>query len=478
MINILQAMSDPKLFGNHFDDPDTWKAWTSFLAALFGLPMDQKQRQIYESCTNRTKPPTAPVQEAWLAVGRRGGKSRISALIAVFLATFRDYEPHLAPGEVATVMVIAGDRKQARAVMGYIRGLIDTNMLSQLIIRQTAESIELNNRVNIEIHTASFRAVRGYTLAGVVCDEIAFWRSDESSANPDSQILAALRPATLTIPGAMLLGISSPYARRGELWSAYQRHFGDDTSPVLVWQAASQLMNPSLPKDFIDREYEKDPVSAAAEYGAQFRTDVSGFLNPDWLESAVVTSRHEFPPQPNTKYFAFADPSGGRKDRFTLAIAHAEDERLVLDLCRGKKPPFDPSDVVTEFSEILKRYRCNMVTGDRYAAEWVVSAFKNRGINYQHSEKPKSEIYLEAEPLFSTGQVDLLDHSRLLNELRLLERRTSRSGRDSVDHAPGGHDDLANAACGALVNTTFADKRVLKVVKLQGTAYSEGWNFY
>jgi hypothetical protein len=32
-----------------------------------------------------------------------------------------------------------------------------------------------------------------------------------------------------------------------------------------------------------------------------------------------------------------------------------------------------------------------------------------------------------------------------------LERRTSRSGRDSVDHAPGAHDDVANAVAGALV---------------------------
>jgi hypothetical protein len=32
-----------------------------------------------------------------------------------------------------------------------------------------------------------------------------------------------------------------------------------------------------------------------------------------------------------------------------------------------------------------------------------------------------------------------------------LERRTSRGGRDSIDHAPGSHDDLANAAAGAIV---------------------------
>jgi hypothetical protein len=38
----------------------------------------------------------------------------------------------------------------------------------------------------------------------------------------------------------------------------------------------------------------------------------------------------------------------------------------------------------------------------------------------------------------------------LLRELRLLERRTHRSGKDSVDHGRTGHDDFANAVCGAL----------------------------
>ena len=38
---------------------------------------------------------------------------------------------------------------------------------------------------------------------------------------------------------------------------------------------------------------------------------------------------------------------------------------------------------------------------------------------------------------------------RLVNQLCGLERRTARSGKDSIDHGPGGHDDLANAVAGA-----------------------------
>jgi hypothetical protein len=133
-----------------------------------------------------------------------------------------------------------------------------------------------------------------------------------------------------------------------------------------------------------------------------------------------------------------------------LAIGHQEKERLVLDVLRGITPPFDPSVVVKEFCAVLKAYRCDRVIGDHYAGEWVVEAFNKEGVRYQHSERNKSELYLETLPLFAQGCVDLLDYQRLTMELMQLERRTARSGKDSVDHAPGRHDDHANAACGVL----------------------------
>lgn len=162
-------------------------------------------------------------------------------------------------------------------------------MLRNLVLNDTQESIELSNRVVIEVHTASFRSVRGYTLLAVICDEIAFWRSDES-ANPDSEIIAAVRPGLATIPNSLLLCISSPYSRRGALWTAYQKHFSKDSS-VLVWQADSKGMNPSLPDSVIQQAYEEDEASAAAEYGAQFRRDVETFVSREAVEACVMRGR-------------------------------------------------------------------------------------------------------------------------------------------------------------------------------------------
>ena len=106
-------------------------------------------------------------------------------------------------------MVIAADRRQARQILSYIRGDLNSSpMLRKAVVSETASRIEFDTRIAVEIHTASFRAVRGYTVVGAICDELAFW-SSEGSANPDSEVLSSLRPAMSTIPGAVLMSITS-----------------------------------------------------------------------------------------------------------------------------------------------------------------------------------------------------------------------------------------------------------------------------
>jgi type II secretory pathway component GspD/PulD (secretin) len=198
--------------------------------------MSDAELDLFERHTGRATAPVVPFNEAYLVCGRRAGKSAVLALVAVYLATFKNYSPYLAPGERGTIAIIAADRKQARVIFRYLASLLrDIPMLAQLIERETAESFDLTNRVTIEVSTASYRTARGYTFIAILADELAFWRSDDS-ANPDTEVLAAVRPGMSTILGAILLCASSPYARRGALWEAYRRYHGDDNARVLVWQ--------------------------------------------------------------------------------------------------------------------------------------------------------------------------------------------------------------------------------------------------
>src|SRR6516165_6316597 len=150
----------------------------------------------------------------------------------------------------------------------------------------------------------------------------------------------------------------------------------------------------------------------------------------------------------NVRYFAFADPSGGSADSMSLAIGHREDDIVVLDALREIKPPFSPDNVVGEFSALLKSYRVSKITGDRYAGEWPRERFREHGIVYEPAQKPKSDFYRDLLPAINSRKLDLLDDARLLTQLVSLERRTARGGRDSIDHPPNTHDDLANAIAG------------------------------
>lgn len=449
-MTILDAVRDPELFARWFAG-ETWAAWCAFLAAVFGLEMTEAELAVYRRHTARALAPTVPAREAWLVAGRRAGKSRVAAAIAVYLACFRSYAEVLAPGEVGTLMVLAADRRQARTVLRYVVGLLEgVPMLRRQIVRRSAEAIELKNRIVIEVHTSNFGAVRGYTLVGAVCDEVAFWRSEES-ANPDVEILAALRPGMATVPGAMLVALSTPYARRGALWETHHRHYGDEGADVLVWRAPTRAMNPTISEALLARAYAEDPASAAAEYGAEFRTDVEGLLAREAIEGATRSGRRELAPRAGLPYVAFVDPSGGSSDAMTLAVAHEEGGRAVLDALRECRPPFSPEAVVAEFAATLRAYGLRRVTGDRYAGAWVRERFAAAGVEFSPAPSTKSELYLELVPALNSGRVELLDDVRLAAQLAALERRTTSAGRETVDHPPRGHDDLANAAAGALV---------------------------
>src|SRR5438094_194207 len=234
-MNILQALDDPKVFGQFFKGP-TWDGWRIFLAALFGLPLTSEQLTLYTKHTGRTTTPTSPLHEAWLCIGRRGGKSFILAVIAVFLACFKDWRPY-------------------------------------------------------------------------------------------------------PVPGAMLLCASSPHARKGALWSAYSKHFGKDNDEVLVWQASTRDMNASVRQSYIDMHVAEDPSRASAEYMAQFRTDIESFMNREAVEACIAYDVRERAPMQAVRYYAFVDPSGGSADSMTLAVGHREDDIVVVDALRERRPP-------------------------------------------------------------------------------------------------------------------------------------------
>jgi hypothetical protein len=453
-VTMRRALSDRHLLGAALGG-DSWAGRILLIAAM-GEALTDEERAIFTKLTGREREACERVDELWCIIGRRGGKSRAIAALLVYLATMVDYRAQLVPGERGLVLCLARTQEQAQVVLGYVAGIIDSEpVLAKMVLRRAADSLTLFNRgatIEIAVRAASFRSVRGPTCVAAVADEIAFWQAEDGSANPDTEILRAVRPTLLTTSGP-LIAISSPYARKGELWTTFKRDFGAKGDPrILVARAASREMNPTLPQADIDREMARDLASGLAEYGAEFRTDISAFVSQEVIDGCIAHGVFELPPAAGISYLGFVDPSGGASDAMALAIAHRVGDMVILDATREIQPPFNPDAATTEFSTLLRTYGIGKVIGDRYAGEWVRERFRRHGIEYQLSEAPKSDIYRDALPLFNAGRAQLLDVKRLINQLCSLERRTARGGRDLIHpQHPGAHDDLANSVCGAFV---------------------------
>jgi hypothetical protein len=442
-----RALRDRGMLGAGLGPLATWQTWLIALKAAFALPLTAKERELFHVIAGERGLPKHRVRDLWCVVGRRGGKSRMAAALAIYLALFQKHR--LSPGERGMCLVIAGTTEQARVVFEYIKGFLEASpALQREVVSLKRQEIELRNGIVIAVHSNSFRSVRGRTLVACVLDEVSFWR-DETTATPDVETYRAILPALATTNG-MLIGISTPYRKLGLLHQKHRDHFGVDGDDVLVVQGASKTFHPVLDDTVVAAQRAADPTAALAEWDAEFRADIGAYLEDDVLDAAVEHGRPlELQPVAGVVYQAFTDANAGGADSYTIAIGHREGDTCVVDVVRGRSGK-DPKAVTEEFAQLCTDYRVHTVVGDNFARDWVQGAWREAGKEYRKSPKPKGELYLECLPTWTRGLVQIPDHARLIRELRLLERRTHRSGKDTVDHPRAGHDDHANVVCGLL----------------------------
>jgi len=409
------------------------------VTVLYGLRLSKKQKPIAREALDTENLPKGKFNEGTFICGRRSGKSdRLAANLAVYESVMGQHEKHLTAGERGHVVLIAQDKRACRVLYRYILAKFENSpLLSQLLQEVRKEEIDLTNGLSISIFPCSFRAPRGFSVPVAVLDELAFFRHE--GAVIDKEVIDSIRPGQATFPGAKLIKISSPYSKSGELYRDFStRHQRED---LLVFKATTWDMNPSVSKTFLANEKERDPEYFDREYGAKFSSSISNVFDREYVESCVQHDRHELPYISEFRYFAGVDPSGGGADEFALSICH-RDGPVIQDLIRGWRSK-RPADVVEEAAKLLHSYKISTITGDRYSGEWVRQAFMKSGIRYVVSSLTSSDALLELLPLINQGSIRLLDNRVQTNQLIALERRTSRTGKDSLGHPQGLHDDRA-----------------------------------
>ncbi|RVA87179.1 hypothetical protein EN925_22650, partial [Mesorhizobium sp. M7A.F.Ca.US.006.04.2.1] len=229
IISMREALADPDLFGTILTG-DSWLPWRVMLIALMGEPLTAEERVIFTALTQREHEPLSPVEEFWGIVGRRGGKTRAMSVLSAYLAALCDWSDVLVPGETGKLFYLGYNQKQANIAFDYAKSIFNLPLFAQRVDNVSADIIALKTGIELEVRAATWRGLRGVTSIGAIFDELAFFQSEEYSANTDKEILNAIRPSLATTSGP-LIAISSPFAKSGEVFQAVERDFGPNGDP-------------------------------------------------------------------------------------------------------------------------------------------------------------------------------------------------------------------------------------------------------
>jgi len=443
-LDIIEFITHPELL----NDQSLSVAQQTFLKATYGLALNFEEQEIFERATGRTESVFAEQNEATLIAGRRAGKnSKIAAPIALYEA-FRDH--NLSRGDRGYVMLIAPAMYQAEIAMRFIRAYLNSSpLLKQYVGRERSEEVELTNGIIIACYPCSYVAVRGLSVVCAICDELAFWRHEVTSASPEEEVLAALRPAMATFPTAKLVKISTPYRKEGLLWQEFQRRAELDH---LVWQLPSPEMNPTLQPFVLEQARKIDEEKFRREFLAEFTDQIAAWVVPDVLEPCIMRGRIELPRIENAAYVVAVDPAFVRND-FALAVLHeTADGTVVVDRVEHwagtRKAPLGFEWVCREIARIVNEYGDHEVLGDQYCAPVIKQYFDKLGIRYHDitfGVHTRADLFGNLRHLLVQRQIELLDVPVLLQQLRALEERHKANGDVDIRPSHSQKDDVAVA---------------------------------
>jgi len=466
-IDIITAIKHPKLIAD-----DISPAQEVILRALYGLPLQEGRFEtrffdsaacrfhweyetaldMWKRCTGRASYEPFEYREAMLVCGRRSGKtSKVASNVVIYEANFRQHA--LGKGEEGDAFIISQSKKQAKKAFKYTLNrqegspVLKANIIGEVRSGGTTPEYDLKNDITVGVWPCSFRSTRGPSGICAVCDEVAFWRDDDTGANPAAEVISALRPSMATFPHAKLIQITSPYAKAGMVWDVFRKR--DEHHEVLCWLQPSWELNPIIPTEFLKAEYRRDSDHFMREYGAEFYESASNFLPPEAVDACVAKNVISNLPVHGRFYSAALDV-GFTSDAFGFCLSHVTEQGKVVEDyieswrgSRAKPVQFEP--VLDAIAGVMRRYGCSTIGGDRVCSEPVKQYLAKKGIRFEQQTTLGTRaqtIYSGFRALVVGGRIELLDHPAGNLQLKRLELIVSSGGNQRVE-ASQGHDDIA-----------------------------------
>jgi len=428
------------------------------LKSLYGLPLEKHELKLYRRLTGNKEEfePGTEKSEAVLVLGTRSGKSLLASICALYAATREEYRQYLSPGEIGYVVIIATRQKQCEQIVqqNVARLASMSPTLSKMIQDVWQSELSLSNGIKIVSAPCSSTAMRGIAVVMLIEDELAYFMREGPKA--DELIYNSLRPRMAQFVNAKFMAISTPAGRQGLLWQLFNE--GSQIPGRLTCSGPTSLVNPVIPKDFLEKEKRRDPDNYRREFEAEFAQRSEQYLS-DNLIAKTCRLTGELPPEPGVSYALGVDQSGlSGRDRFAVAVAYqsAGIVRVALVRAWGTK---DPDRLMRDMKDIAKRYRCIRCSVDAYAKGWVSASLRSKAGLTVEQRPSLAIIYANLKNLMSGSKILMEDRLEIKESLANTQGYWSRSQNLSVGHerTGSGHGDLVDALASAVYRASQTD---------------------
>ncbi len=391
-----------------------------------------------------------PRQRLVVRVGRRGGKS--STLCRVIAAELMYGDHHITPGDIGVFACISVKKGEARERLHTIKSILAALKVDHA---HRGDEIRIKNRpLAARVYAASFRTAVGMTCVGIVCDEVARWRDEDTGANPAKEVLASVRPSLATMINSHEFLSSSPWSTLDAHYEAYEL---GNTAEQLTAHAPTWVANPTISQARCE-QLEPDELTREREYGAiPMKAGLSSFFDGYAIEDTIDQGLHcPLPPETHQKLTAGAD-FGFKRDSSAIAVVAKDSDGLMhklidyMELKPSVGEPLKPSETVAAFASVLKRNYLKSVMADHHYREAVSEYLaKNKMglISAPGGALGNMKVYVNARSLIHQGRVRIPDHAQLRRDLLEVQHRPTPNGGLRIilpRRTGGGHADLVSA---------------------------------
>lgn len=365
-------------------------------------------------------------------MGRRAGKSYTCGLFALYKALLQPNQHILlvSPTQDSSLNLF-------RIILGFVA---KSQEIRWSIRRDTADTLEFKNNSIIRSLSAQSLALRGLENTAVILDEVS------SLENPES-VMSALTPSLASRTNSQLILISTPRAKQGLLWDAWQNQ-------LYAKRHYPSTINKHVDNSWIELEKQNLPAEIfRMEYLAEWCEDVDVFFKTEVIERCVQNYSLTSFPEPGTKYWAGVD-WGAKHDASLITIVGkgADGVLKVCNIIEMINVPF--SVQLQRLGHLHASYQFQLVCVEEAGlsiplVQELAQDNSMRLLRFIPTLKNKEEIYLHLLKKMENLELILPKHPKLIYQLKMFQYVVTPSGM-KLHHAGQGHDDFPDSLAFAL----------------------------